>query len=76
MVEYGDFNISENELELYLLLDNDILVLLDFLFMVFVSVEEIKEVEVVFEILDMEGFFRFGVFVFFFLKRFKFMIEE
>lgn len=74
MVEYGDFNISENELELYLLLDNDILVLLDFLFMVFVSVEEIKEVEVVFEILDMEGFFRFGVFVF--LKRFKFMIEE
>lgn len=66
MVEYGDFNISENELELYLLLDNDILVLLDFLFMVFVSVEEIKEVEVVFEILDMEGFFRFGVFVFFF----------
>lgn len=65
MVEYGDFNISENELELYLLLDNDILVLLDFLFMVFVSVEEIKEVEVVFEILDMEGFFRFGVFVFF-----------
>lgn len=64
MVEYGDFNISENELELYLLLDNDILVLLDFLFMVFVSVEEIKEVEVVFEILDMEGFFRFGVFVF------------
>lgn len=53
MAEYGDFNISENEPELYLLLDNDILASLDLPFMAPVSVEETKEVEAALEISDM-----------------------
>lgn len=61
MAEYGDFNISENEPELYLLLDNDILASLDLPFMAPVSVEETKEVEAALEISDMEGLPRPGV---------------
>lgn len=74
MAEYGDFNISENEPELYLLLDNDILASLDLPFMAPVSVEETKEVEAALEISDMEGLPRPGVPAP--PKRFKSMTEE
>lgn len=55
MAEYGDFNISENEPELYLLIDNDILASLDLSFMAPVSVEGTEEVENALQISDMEG---------------------
>lgn len=55
MAKYGDFNISENEPELYLLIDNDILASLDLSFMAPVSVEGTEEVENALQISDMEG---------------------